>query len=208
MEKNRITVFVAGNKLTLITEQDEKYVTDVASKVDTAIKSLVSATNMSTERCAVMSALDFCDDLNKAKQDLNEVKEQIKDYIEDSAKLREENEMLKAKIEKLKVVKNESVAEAPVVISEKAEKKEEKITAEDDLFFDEEVVENKQISVVSPQEKKEYVQYNNPVQTHNQNNKKRHEHNHVNPFKERFMKKEKQGGYTPNRQYSLFDKKD
>ena len=36
--------------------------------------------------------------------------------------------------------------------------------------------------------------------------KKRHNHEHVNPYKEKFMSKNKEDkGYTPVRQYSLFD---
>ena len=38
---------------------------------------------------------------------------------------------------------------------------------------------------------------------------KSHNHNHTNPYKERFMKEQKEEkGYTPVRQYSLFDDKE
>ena len=95
MEKNKITVFVAGQKLTLITTDTEKYVSEIAQKVDTTVNSLLNSSNMSREKCAVMAALDFCDDEAKARVALNELKEQIKDYIADSSALRAENEELK-----------------------------------------------------------------------------------------------------------------
>ena len=107
MEKNKISVFVAGQKLTLITSDSERYVRDIASRVDTAINSMFTASTMSREKCAVMAALDFCDDEAKSRASLNEVKEQIKDYIKDSQALRDEIEKLKAENEKLKSEKEE-----------------------------------------------------------------------------------------------------
>ena len=45
--------------------------------------------------------------------------------------------------------------------------------------------------------------------TEKKTDKKRHSHEHKNPFKERFMKQQnEQKGYTPIRQYSLFDETD
>ena len=145
MEKNKITVFVAGHKLTLITQESEKYVTDIASKVETAINSLFSSSNMSKEKCAVMAALDFCDDEFKSRMALSEIKEQIKDYIEDTSKLRAENDALKAEIAKLKGEKEELLKSKKTMIASAVEIKKEKtvveeieISSDDDLFFDDE----------------------------------------------------------------------
>ena len=200
MEKNKITVFVSGHKLTLITEESEKYVTDIASKVETTINSLFSASNMSKEKCAVMAALDFCDDEFKSRMTLNEVKEQIKEYIEDTAKLRAENEALKAEIEKLKGEKEELLKSKKTMIASAVEIKKEKtvteeieISSDDDLFFDDED-ENTDVAVEKEEAKAPKVE------------KKRHNHEHVNPYKEKFLSKNKNDkGYTPVRQYSLFD---
>ena len=200
MEKNKITVFVSGHKLTLITEESEKYVTDIASKVETTINSLFSASNMSKEKCAVMAALDFCDDEFKSRMILNEVKEQVKEYIEDTAKLRAENEALKAEIEKLKGEKEELLKSKKTMIASAVEIKKEKtvteeieISSDDDLFFDDED-ENKDVAVEKEEAKAPKAE------------KKRHNHEHVNPYKEKFLSKNKNDkGYTPVRQYSLFD---
>lgn len=220
MEKNKITVFVAGHKLNLITEESEKYVTDIASKVETAINSLFSASNMSKEKCAVMTALDFCDDEYKARVALTEIKEQIKDYIEDSAKLREEIEALKAENAKLKSEKEEllkskktMIASAVEIQKEKTVKEEIEISSDDDLFFDEEIEEEKAVEEELKEcEKFDDVVEEKPQQTVTKNNnqapkseKKRHNHEHVNPFKEKFMQQNNDKGYTPVRQYTLFD---
>ncbi|MBQ4128618.1 MAG: cell division protein ZapA [Ruminococcus sp.] len=217
MEKNKITVFVASQKLTLITTESEKYVNDIANKVDTVINSLFTSTNMSKERCAIMAALDFCDDEAKAKQALAQVKEQVKDYIEDSAKLRAENEELKAKIEKLEAQNSEllsskkTMVATSVEIKEKEELKQEvvektqpvEISAEDDLSFD--IEEKEQVEISAPVKAEPAPQMNTP-----KSEKKRHNHEHINPFRQRHMEqKNEKKGYTPVRQYSLFeDKKD
>ena len=145
MEKNKISVFVAGQKLTLITSDSERYVRDIASRVDTAINSMFTASTMSREKCAVMAALDFCDDEAKSRAALNEVKEQIKDYIRDSQALRDEIDKLKAEIEKLKGDKEEFVKSKKTLIAsaveikkttKKTEEVEIEINADDDLSFD------------------------------------------------------------------------
>ena len=156
MEKNKITVFVAGHKLTLITEESEKYVTDIASKVETTINSLFSASNMSKEKCAVMAALDFCDDEFKSRAALNEIKEQIKDYIEDSANLRAEIEALKAENAKLKGEKEELLKSKKIMIASSVdikapkEAEEEKEISADHVFWRQTrtVVQDKSCGVV------------------------------------------------------------
>lgn len=227
MEKKKISVFVAGQKLTLITTESEKYVSTIASKVDTAINSMFTSSNMSKEKCAVMAALDFCDDEAKARAALNELKEQIKDYIKDSETLRQENDALKSEIEKLKSEKAELLKSKKTLIAssveikkttEKTEEIEIEIDSDDDLSFDfDEDDDNTEIEdeediidiPVNKDEKIEPVAVPPAISTEKKTDKKRHSHEHKNPFKERFMKQQnEQKGYTPIRQYSLFDETD
>ena len=227
MEKKKISVFVAGQKLTLITTESEKYVSTIASKVDTAINSMFTSSNMSKEKCAVMAALDFCDDEAKARAALNELKEQIKDYIKDSETLRQENDALKSEIEKLKSEKAELLKSKKTLIAssveikkttEKTEEIEIEIDSDDDLSFDfDEDDDNTEIEdeediidiPVNKDEKIEPVTVAPAISTEKKTDKKRHSHEHKNPFKERFMKQQnEQKGYTPIRQYSLFDETD
>ncbi len=211
MEKKKVTVFVAGQKLNLITTESEKYVTDIAQKVDTAVNSMFASSNMSREKCAVMAALDFCDDEAKARIALNELKEQIKDYIEDSLKLRTENEELKAEIEKLKAEKQELLNSKKTLVASAVEIKKEKtvkqeieveIDSSDDLSFDFDEVNTEGTQA---DEAVKAVETNDTA-TPKKADKKRHNHSHTNPYKERFLKQQnEQKGYTPTRQYSLFD---
>lgn len=215
MDKNKVSVFICGHKFNLITEDNEKYVTDIAQKVDTKINSLLSNSNLSKEKCAVMAALDFCDDEAKTKKAMSEIKEQIKDYIEDSAKLRSEIENLKAQIEKLESEKTDIINSKKTIIASSAETKLEKqaVSADDDLSFDIEVEKEtppaEAVAPVAPAPVAPQVApkpaYSAPAP---KQEKKRHNHAHVNPYKERFMQqKQTDKGYTPTRQYTLFDNK-
>ena len=238
MEKRKISVFVAGQRFNLITDEEENYVRELASRVDARISSLVMSGNMQRERAAVLAALDLADDGEKERRNLNEVREQIKDYLSRVETLADENAKLTAEMSKLKL-SSEALADARKTIAEgekerealkkqvfamreqielmqkaaeKAAKAEpaksaeatapeepveqakpvedvkaEDITAEDDLFFD---VPREEPVKPAPRKEK----------------KNRHDHSHVNPYKQQHMQKQgEQKGYTQQRQYSLFD---
>ena len=255
MDKKRVSVFVAGQQFTILTDEDEKYVIDVAAKIDARIASLSFGQNMTRERAAVLTAMDFADDNEQDKRALAEIREQIKDYVteisrlseenaalseelkqlkqkqeqkseekselntqikqlndkvaqigDENTALKEENRQLKSKIDALKEAESDRTADdkekedlkeqlralqeeleaaktAPVAQEAPAEK--DTFSAEDDLFFD------------VPEK---------PAVKAQKDKKNKHEHQHVNPYKQQFMqKKNDQKGYTQQRQYSLFD---
>ena len=234
MEKNKIkvTVFVAGQRFNIITDKSEKYVRDIADEIDARINSLVVSQEMTRERAAVLTALDYADDSELDKENISAVKEQMKDYLKEIerlqdnnakiisdynslkaeyerlieqnrsaedcqkaleesekkvAELQEENGQLKQKIESLKeqntVAIEPDISEEIPLPEEPPVEEEEKITAEDDLFFDD--TENEE--QVKPEKKK----------------KNRHNHSHVNPYQQKAKQKEQ--GYTQQRQYTFFD---
>lgn len=239
MEKNRVTVLVAGQKFTILSEDPESYVIDLAAKIDARITAL-TLKNMTREKAAVLTALDFADDMEKDKKAQAQIKEQIKDYIREISELSAECESLKAQADKLreekeqerrekealqKIVKDlqtgietfraesakmvkpaenaPKAAETPTPakpVSPAPQKEEPAIapeiksdkpqtTDDGDLSFDFMEEEQKPVHTPTPSAPK----------------KKRHEHNHENPYKQQYMKKQEEKGYTPQRQYSLFD---
>lgn len=69
MEKKRVSVQIEGRSYALITSDDEKYVQSVASEVTKRIRDAAqSSRNLDTRDCAILAALDFCDDKNKAQK--------------------------------------------------------------------------------------------------------------------------------------------
>lgn len=225
MENNKIkvSIFVAGQRFNIITEKSEKYVVDLASEIDARINSLCISGEMSRERAAVLTALDYADDSQLDKENISAVKEQIKDYISEIERLKGDYGNLKAEYERLvadnrtveemersadadkkiisdlqaevKALKKEnealkqqaarSVEPEDIEDREAPPEKDPEITAEDDLFFDEEEPVK---PLPQPQKKK-----------------KKHDHSYVNPYKQNAEKKKEQKGYTQQRQYSFFD---
>ena len=237
MEKKKVSVFVAGQRFNLVTDEEESYVRELASRVDARISSLVMSGNMQREKAAVLAALDLADDCEQEKRNLSEVREQVKDYLSKIEALSDENAEIKAELSKLKLsaealddarktianVEKEREAlkkqvcamrEQIELMQKAAEEAAQKsaieaatdepaeqeaapavektveipqISAEDDLFFD--VPQEEPVKPASRKEKKN-----------------RHDHSHVNPYKQQHMQKQgEQKGYTQQRQYSLFD---
>ena len=81
MEKKRVSVQIEGRSYSLITTDDEKYVQKVANEVLSHIRKAAQSTKqLDTRDCAVLAALNFCDDRNKALK-------QNKDYVEKADKI-------------------------------------------------------------------------------------------------------------------------
>lgn len=100
MEKKRVSILVAGQRFNLITDQEEKYVRELASHIDARITSASISGNMTRESAAVLTALDLADDGEKCRREIGEIKEQIKDYLARIETLSAENEELKAELSK------------------------------------------------------------------------------------------------------------
>ena len=67
MTKKRVSVQIEGRSYAVITTDDEKYVESVAEDVIKHIRMAAQTSrNLDTRDCAILAALDFCDDRNKA----------------------------------------------------------------------------------------------------------------------------------------------
>ena len=74
MEKKRVSVQIEGRNYVVITTEDRAYVHGVADEVTDRIRNAAqTGRNLDTRDCAVLAALDFCDDRNKAERKNKEV---------------------------------------------------------------------------------------------------------------------------------------
>ena len=63
MSKSRVSVVIDGRSYVLVTEDDEAYVKGVAKEVSEHLLRAASSSLALDERdCAILVALDFCDD--------------------------------------------------------------------------------------------------------------------------------------------------
>ena len=99
MEKKRVSVQIEGRNYVVITTEHRAYVHEVADEViDSIRRAAQTGRNLDTRDCAVLAALDFCDDRNKAERKNKEVVEKADQIIRQSAELGRQCSDYKAKL--------------------------------------------------------------------------------------------------------------
>ena len=88
--KNRISVTVAGNDFTIVSEESEAYVRGVAAEVDREIQNVMSESHLSLSDAAVLSALNSADRARKAADSADHLRLQVKTYLDETQKLKAE----------------------------------------------------------------------------------------------------------------------
>ena len=228
--KIKVSVVVAGQRFTILTDKSEKYVRDIASEIDAHINSLVLTSNMTRERAAVLTAMDYADDSVLDRENIAAVKEQIKDYVQEIERLQDNNaklvsdyNLLKAEYERLieerqtaqsfeeNVKKKLDDSQAQIAsLKEQLKKANEQIeslknqqSADDEVPLPEEAPAEKEKSITAEDDLFFDVEEEEVIKPEKKK-KNRHEHHHVNPYQQKAKDKE-QKGYTQQRQYSFFD---
>lgn len=228
--KIKVSVVVAGQRFTILTDKSEKYVRDIASEIDARINSLVLTSNMTRERAAVLTAMDYADDSVIDRENIAAVKEQIKDYVQEIERLQDNNaklvsdyNLLKAEYERLieerqtaqsfeeNVKKKLDDSQAQIAsLKEQLKKANEQIESlKNQQSADEEVplpeeAPAEQEKPITAEDDLFFDPEEEEVIKPEKKKKNRHEHHHVNPYQQKAKDKE-QKGYTQQRQYSFFD---
>lgn len=103
MDSKNIIIYVAGQRFSLRTKDSEEYVISTGEQVDLRIKGIQNDNpRLNRDACAILAALDYCDDMRKLSSRVDVLREQVKDYLADGERLRSENAALKTEVEKLK----------------------------------------------------------------------------------------------------------
>ena len=107
MAKNRVRLNISGVNCTLLTEENEDYVREMAKEVETLLDSMTKAgSNFSV--AAVITALSFLDESKKSNQKLLEVEDKLlgtendlRYAVAEYKKLKTENDIITSKIKRL-----------------------------------------------------------------------------------------------------------
>ncbi len=138
MEKKNVVIYVAGQRFSISTSDTPEYVLGIGEKIDVMIKGIQKDNpKLNRDACAILAALNICDDETKLRQMMEVLRGQVKDYLDSNEKLRAENDALKEELKALKGTSpavsapahdtsvNEASAEdaplAPAVVPSKAE---------------------------------------------------------------------------------------
>lgn len=100
--KNKVSVKIYGTDYTILTEENEEYILELAYELDSDMKKLCQrSTRFTATSAAVLCALEYLDKKNKEEATSDRMRLQINDYIQDTAKARIELDDAKRKIERL-----------------------------------------------------------------------------------------------------------
>ena len=103
MDRKNIIIYVAGQRFSIRTKDTEEYVISTGEQVDLRIKGIQNDNpRLNRDACAILAALDYCDDMRKLSSRVDILRDQVKDYLADSERLRSENAALKSETQKLR----------------------------------------------------------------------------------------------------------
>jgi len=103
MPVNRIRLEICGCSYVVATTDTEQYTLSLAEKLDHNMNEIMAQnTSASVTAAAVLSALDYLDELEKAGAAADNMRTQISEYLEDAAKAKMETEEAKKEIERLR----------------------------------------------------------------------------------------------------------
>ncbi|MDR7870386.1 MAG: cell division protein ZapA [Tissierellaceae bacterium] len=82
-DKKRVDVMIDGRNFTIVGEENEEYIRDLAYYVDKKIRNLASKNDkLSQTMAATLAAIHIADELHGVKEELNELKAKAKDPLE------------------------------------------------------------------------------------------------------------------------------
>ena len=99
--KNKVTVTIASQQLTLVGAEDEAYVYRVAAHVDEQVRQVADVGRMSVVDSTLLAAVNITDQYFKEQDACENLRRQIKEVLEESAKLKMELSDAKREIFKL-----------------------------------------------------------------------------------------------------------
>ena len=109
MATSKVRLNICGSSYVVNTSESEDYMKNLADRLNLDMNELMASSNsVSITTAAVMTALNYRDELEKASGSADNMRRQIKDYLEDAAsakmaaeEARRENVALKRRIDEL-----------------------------------------------------------------------------------------------------------
>lgn len=103
MPANKIKLEICGSNYVIATTDTEEYVLGLAEKLDSDMNQvLMNNPTASITTAAVITAMDYLDELKKSTSGADNMRAQIKDYLEDAAKAKLAAEEARREVERLR----------------------------------------------------------------------------------------------------------
>mgnify|MGYP000873554668 FL=1 len=119
-DKKRVDVKIDGRNFTIVGEEDEEYIRDLAYYVDVKIRTLALKNDkLSQTMAATLAAIHIADELHQVKEELDTLKLKSKDPLEKYEKLDKDLKKEREKIKELIVETKEQFALISSIKSER-----------------------------------------------------------------------------------------
>ncbi len=101
MDMTKVRLDICGSYYVVNTTDDETYLHELATKLDSAMQEFMTASpSASITTAAVLTALGFLEELQRTQSNAENMRAQIKDYLEDAARSKMELEDAKRELNK------------------------------------------------------------------------------------------------------------
>ena len=102
MATSKVRLNICGSSYVVNTSESEDYMKNLADRLNLDMNELMASSNsVSITTAAVMTALNYRDELEKASGSADNMRRQIKDYLEAAEEARRENASLKRRVDEL-----------------------------------------------------------------------------------------------------------
>ncbi len=97
------TLRICGNQCTIISSESEENVKAIALEVEEKINAMYKEnTRVSLALAAILTAMDFCEELKEVREGADNFRGQLKTYLDDAAKSADERDEALREIERLR----------------------------------------------------------------------------------------------------------
>lgn len=102
METSKARIRIGGADYLLTTDGDVDYLRDIADEVDRVMTTYMKENyRLSMTQAAVLSALQFADDMHKAEEQSLTIRKEIQAYMEDASKAKTDAEVSRREVDRL-----------------------------------------------------------------------------------------------------------
>lgn len=101
-EKKKVSFTIAGNQFTVLSAEEEAYTADIAGKIDQSIHEMCRNGRVSVTAAAILTAVNYCDEMQKSRRDLEEIRQKLEEYLNRMNVQQEKYRELSKECEKLK----------------------------------------------------------------------------------------------------------
>ena len=98
MPTSKVRLNICGSSYVVSTTENESYMQNLAERLNLAMNELMASKSVSITTAAVMTALNYRDELEKASGSADNMRRQIKDYLEDAASAKMAAEELRREV--------------------------------------------------------------------------------------------------------------